>query len=227
MSTQELELHPFHLQDLQEDESVVSAASSIPSDIELEDVNLGLKALGQTPLQRQHLSNTRAMARKFLNIHEGMKAKMQGLARKKMTLSPKTKCIWCASLLENLPQRFQQLSLRREKYLILTCIPPELSIVNVQDEFGCSTYEARQASAFKHKYGPFYAPSPKSLGRPLDSQSVKLVTAFYLDNENSRIVPGQRQTIIATRDDGTKGRVAKRLLLVNQAELYVEFKNIH
>ena len=52
-----------------------------------------------------------------------------------------------------------------------------------------------------------------------------LYLMFYLDDNNSRVLPGEMNTVMDTDDNGDKNRVSKRLILTSLKELFTEFKS--
>ncbi|CAG7718995.1 unnamed protein product [Allacma fusca] len=161
-----------------EEESVTATVSSIPSEYELDDLNASLRSLGETPLKRHHVASRGALGRKIVKATDALKRKVERVTRNKFPLSPRTKCSWCSRLKSVLPERFKELTTRRETYLNLTCSPPDMTIADVILHFKCTTYEAREASKLKTRFGPFVAPPPKDAGRPLDSGTRNLVIGF-------------------------------------------------
>ena len=64
-------------------------------------------------------------------------------------------------------------------------------------------------------------------GKTLDSEIENLVKKFYLDDENSHMIPGMKDFISVKKDDGRREHVKKKLILCNLSELYANFKARH
>jgi len=62
----------------------------------------------------------------------------------------------------------------------------------VQAEFGTSNWMARKAKQLVKEKGVMSTPNPKP-GRSLPESTVDLVTSFYENDENSRLMPGKKR----------------------------------
>ena len=54
-----------------------------------------------------------------------------------------------------------------------------------------------------------------------------MVKKFYLDDENSHMMPGMKDFVSVEKDDGSREHVQKKLIPCNLSELYVNFKAQH
>ena len=97
------------------------------------------------------------------------------------------------------------------------------SIRKVQAEFGTSNWMARKAKQLVKEKGVMSTPNPKP-GRSLPESTVDLVTSFYENDENSRLMPGKKDCI-SVRVEGKRVSVQKRLVLCNLKELHHAFKD--
>ena len=113
---------------------------------------------------------------------------------------------------------------RSEKVQILTTLPDSWSIKKVECEFGASNFMVRKAKQLVKK-GIMSTPNPKP-GRTLSQRSVDLVTTFYENDENSRLMPGKKDCISVRKTEG-RVNIQKRLVLSNLKELYCLFKDRH
>ena len=110
---------------------------------------------------------------------------------------------------------------RREKIQVLTLVPDSWSKKETVEFFRVTDYMVRQARTLKSEKGILSLPAPKH-GRPLPQETVLLVTQFYEDDMNSRCLPGKKDFI------SVKGEhKQKRLILINLAEMYAEFKKVN
>ena len=215
----------LELIDLLTEESSSSTSSSFQAPgKDLEDVNRGLVAMEETPITSVARKNARIIVQKFLSAHQKMKDKLRKAAGKNLKLSPKKPCTWCRKLMHDLPIRFEHASTKREKYLILTTVPQDVSIPRVRSLFkNCTPFMAKKASALKTKCGAFYSPLYEPLSRGISDVVEDAVIAYYNDDTNSRVMAGERNSVMSVLADGTKGRVQKRLILMSLRELYNNF----
>jgi len=82
---------------------------------------------------------------------------------------------------------------------------------------------ARKAKQLVKEKGVMSTPNPKP-GRSLPESTVDLVTSFYENDENSRLMPGKKDCI-SVRVEGKRVSVQKRLVLCNLKELHRAFKD--
>lgn len=76
-------------------------------------------------------------------------------------------------------------------------------------EFGASERQTRKAKELAAESGILTSPNSKR-GRVLASGTISLVKAFYLDDENSRIIPGKKDFVSIKKDDGFREHVKKK-----------------
>ena len=90
-----------------------------------------------------------------------------------------------------LKERFQATSERGEKVQILTVLPRNWSIQQVQEEFGASNYMVCRAKEIVKQKGILSAPNPRHR-HALAVETTDLVQCFYESDEVSRIMPGKK-----------------------------------
>lgn len=61
---------------------------------------------------------------------------------------------------------------------------------------------------------------PKKQGRPLSEDTIKLVLEIYTDQELTRELAGERNTVSVRDKDGNKTYHQKHLILMNLREMY-------
>ncbi|KYM96890.1 hypothetical protein ALC62_12427 [Cyphomyrmex costatus] len=74
------------------------------------------------------------------------------------------------------------------------------------------------------EHGILALPNAKKGGSKLPSETENLIKAF-LNDENSRLLPGMKDFVSVRNKDGSREHVQKRLILSNLSELYEKFRN--
>ena len=183
-----------------------------------------VKRLDRGPSLRKHDARVhKIMAKRYLASTTALANKYKAVTRKSLPGN----CNRCSKLTQDLIARFPTARTRQEKLKILTCITENLSIPTVRRLFNCKKNLAEHASALKNRHGAFYAPDvqvPKPTLLPEVKTAVKL---FYVTDGNSRVLPGERNAIMAEDIYGVKQRMSKRLILMSLKELYTEFKSLN
>jgi len=137
-------------------------------------------------------------------------------------------CDKCDELVSGLQSKFERLTTKCDKYRLLTVASKQLNIAQLIERFKCSTYMARTAKHLCSIFGPFSEPERSTSGHYHIPASIKaLIREFYLSAECSRILPGQRDTILVKTPSGDKLRVEKRQMLMSLSDFFAEFKNHH
>ena len=112
-----------------------------------------------------------------------------------------------------------KVSSRKVKIQILTMTPLSWTVRKTANIFGASNYMVRQAFKLRKEHGIFASPEHKK-GQALSDDVVLLVTDYYCDDENSRLLPGKKDYVSIGRNQ----HMQKRLILSNLKELYSSFK---
>ena len=81
-------------------------------------------------------------------------------------------------------------------------------------EFGASERQTRKAKKLVAEKGILTSSNLKE-GKTLDSEIENLVNKFYLDDENSRMMPGMKDFVSVKKDDGSREHIQKKLILCN------------
>lgn len=110
---------------------------------------------------------------------------------------------------------------RQEQIKLLTLVPASWTIKKTMDEFNVSEHIVKRARELKKNKGILAEPDPKK-GRPLSTEVVERVKAFYQSDEYSRMCPGKKEYVSVKTDDG-RVQMQKRLLLLNLKELHIEY----
>ncbi|KYN01836.1 hypothetical protein ALC62_07308 [Cyphomyrmex costatus] len=122
-------------------------------------------------------------------------------------------------MVENLKLKFSDNNTTRaERLCILTIAPSSWSERKIAKEFGTSRRMAKVAKGLVSTQGVFSFPTFRP-GRHLTDETGSIVRSFYEDDENSRIMPGTKDTV-SIKVDGKKTILQKRLVLSNLKELH-------
>lgn len=95
------------------------------------------------------------------------------------------------------------------------------SVQKVATEFNCSWCLANNARRLQEECGMLASPVTKA-GKYLSQDTFKEIEEFYQSDENSRQMPGVKDTVTIILD-GEKRKIQKRLLLYNLNDLYTHF----
>lgn len=122
-------------------------------------------------------------------------------------------------IIENLKNKFHNpLTNQFQKYEILKFMPVSWSDRKVAKTIGCSRQQVKNARQGK----------VNQVRRNALSEDYKnLVTSFYENDINSRLLPGKKDFISVKQSDGKRIHQQKRLILCNLSELYNLFKIAH
>lgn len=126
-------------------------------------------------------------------------------------------------MIQQLHDKFdKETTSRRDKIQLLTILPQSLSINEVMSEFDASKRMVQIAKQLYSETGVLSKPAAKG-GNVLESTTSATVQAFYLDDENSRILAGKKDFVSVKQPTGQRERIQKRLVLCNLKELYRHF----
>lgn len=134
------------------------------------------------------------------------------------------KCQFCKIITAAVKAKVAETKSKKEKYLLLTSLPLNVSINEMHHGFGVTWYMARTASKLRSSEGPFSYPDWKSTGKPISVEVKEKVKVFYLSEENSRSDPTARTSINVVNELGKTDRVERRVMLANLKESFIEFK---
>lgn len=81
---------------------------------------------------------------------------------------------------------------------------------------------ARMSKKLVAEKGILSSPNPKC-GHPLPTETENLVKEFYMNDDNSRIMPGKKDFVSIKTSNG-RTHEQKRLILSNLKELHASFK---
>lgn len=95
------------------------------------------------------------------------------------------------------------------------------SVQKVATEFNCSWRLANNARRLREECGMLASPVTKA-GKYLSQDTFKEIEEFYQSDENSRQMPGVKDTVTIIVDE-EKRKIQKRLLLCNLNDLYTHF----
>jgi len=126
-------------------------------------------------------------------------------------------------MLTGLKNRFSSLSPTDPlRLMILTIASDCWGVTKTAKEFGTSKRTVHKARKLKESSGILSTPVAKS-GKTLSDDLVHAVKSFYEDDENSRMMPNQKN-IITVIHNGEKQKKQKRLVLSDIKNLHNQFK---
>lgn len=126
-------------------------------------------------------------------------------------------------MLQQLKEKLEEASTTADKYLVLTALPKSWSIRQIQNEMNVSYFMARRSKELVRDQGILSLPTKKLGSNRIDEDTVRLVQAFYCDDENSRPCPGKKDFVRVT-ENGEKIEKQRRLLMCNLDEAFALFK---
>lgn len=129
-------------------------------------------------------------------------------------------------MLNGLKEHFASLSLKDpQKLNILTIAPETWSVDKIASEFGCSWQLAKRSKELRASKGILGHTTVES-ARKLPEDTIKKVLDFYVNDSNSRIMPGKKDVVSVKGDEG-RCLIQKRLLLMDLRGLYLTYKESH
>lgn len=121
-----------------------------------------------------------------------------------------------------LKQRLSITTGKQEQIKLLTLVPQSCSIAKTIDEFGVSEHLVRRARNLRLEHGISPVSTP-SRGRPLSTDAVNKVVAFFQQDDISRPLPGKKDFKSATEGD-KRVHKQKRLIVMNINEAFQLYK---
>jgi hypothetical protein len=212
------------------DDELMTELNSLESrNVSLSQTNAALDDLGLTPIKLHTLSSHSKRSyykRKVENVTKEVREKISKALDYNIEFSEDEEedrnVVKKAKDFDKMISLLKEKTLsvgRSQKIQILTLAPESWSKDKVVNEFKVSEYMVRQARKLKQEKGILAIPDPKK-GKTLSENTVKLVTDFYENDENSRVLPGTKDRVSIKKNV----YMQKRLILSNLRELYSSFK---
>lgn len=110
-----------------------------------------------------------------------------------------------------------------EKLQLLTLVPVSWTYEKIMDEFSVTRHMVYRSKNLFATQGLLGTPARKR-GKPLNQETENKILSIYTDQELTRELPGERNTISIKDEQGEKTYHQKHLLLMNVRELYHEYK---
>lgn len=218
-----------------ETEGVVTQDEFVPEDEAGKQLDDSLTTLGLTPIKATRLRTTDRIPyakRKLKQMHEHSKELLSvsiNVPASSMS-SPQKDNHGCTAendldtLLAALKKKLEG-STKAQKISLLTLAPESWSITKTATEFGVTEYIVRRSRELKNEQG-ILPDIVHAKGKPISQQTVKDVTAFYNEDDISRMMPGSKD-YKSVKEGGIKLHKQRRLLLMNLNEAYTLFKTRH
>ena len=197
----------------------------------LHDINDELASISTiSPLKNTKLSQSQ-MKRKIEQKAESMKTKIlkvgSVLTSSKEPLNELSKEeSHLYDLFKSVKQRLNQAQSYNEKISLLTIAPTYWSIDKTATYFNTTHYMIREARKLLRDKGLLAKRDVMASGGILSQLTKTLVVAFYQSDENSRLLPGQKDVVSIMTENG-RIHMQKRLVLLNLKELHKQFKMEH
>ncbi|MES9880157.1 MAG: hypothetical protein ABW185_04670 [Sedimenticola sp.] len=218
---------------MSEIESDTSDIDFTPQPYEEEMLNKSITELGVSPLKVTRVSEQNKLSygkRKVSQIKSAVSAKVAHVLDVEAEQLSKpiphtTGCSDCddMGILVTLLKEKMQVSSRQKQVQLLTLTPHSWTIAQTVHEFNVSEYKVREARKLKKERGVLAEPESK-VGKPLSKDVEERVTAYYENDEHSRLLPGAKDYKSVKGPDGKREHKQKRLLLLNLNELYESYK---
>ncbi|CAH0546678.1 unnamed protein product [Brassicogethes aeneus] len=189
------------------------------SDASLDALNQSLELLGESPIKRKRLTSQKLEKVKVViekRLSEDLRKRDNPSSK---NVGDKHDC----EIIKQLKEKFAHTSKRSEKMLLLSCLPLSWTRSKIEQEFGVSQYMARAVKKMVKEKGILSTPNPKP-GKTVSSDTVTLVTEFYMRDDISRMMPGKKDCVVIKKE-GSKEYAQKKLLLANLKEIYAQFKS--
>ena len=181
----------------------------------LVSLNQCLSEIGETPVSKRKIKQTKYSKQKIDKITTAMKRAMTSDVQPDETDDE-------GEIIKQLKERFHSATNMSEKVQILTVLPKSWSVRKLQSEFGTSNYMARKLKDLVKEKGILATPNPKS-GHSLAPKTVDLVCNFYETDDVSRMMSG-RKDFVSVKQGERRVHIQKRLILSNLREVYQSFK---
>ena len=127
-------------------------------------------------------------------------------------------------VMDQFKQEFDKMY-KQNKYIVLTSMPKESSIIFLKNTFGVTEHKDKRATQIQNENGFFSTPNPK-LGRRLPEATIVKGQEFYESDEVSRQMPGRKDSVSMLLN-GDKQHVQKQLILLIEYEAFLLFKEKH
>ncbi|XP_060777393.1 uncharacterized protein LOC132886578 [Neoarius graeffei] len=125
-------------------------------------------------------------------------------------------------LVTALKQKLSITTGKQEQIKLLTLVPQSWSIAKTIDEFGVSERLVRRARDLRLEHGILPVITP-SIGRPLSTDTVNKVIAFFHQDDISRPLPGKKD-FKSVKEGDKRVHKQKRLIVMNLNEAFQLFK---
>lgn len=194
-------------------------------DFARESLNTSLSGLDCSPFKNSApMSKERYGKQKLEKTIEVLKSKM--VAAQHTPIVTEVESDW-ANLIESIKKKIDVEGVStNEKIKLLTLAPISWTYEKVMSVFGVSRRLVWRSKMLLSSQG-ILGVSPKKQGRPLSEDSVKKVLETYTDQELTRELAGERNTVSVRGDDGAKTYHQKHLILMNLRELHSEYQKKH
>lgn len=184
-----------------------------------------LELVDESPIAKKRKQTVTYSSAKKQKVYEKVNEFLKtGLNESAKTVEEKKSRLY-DEMIQQLHDKFdKETTSRQDKIQILTVLPQSLSINEVMSEFAASRRMIQIAKQLYSETGVISTPTAKA-GKVLDPTTSATVQAFYLDDENSRVLAGKKDFVSVKKPSGQRERIQKRLVLCNLKELHRNFRD--
>lgn len=187
------------------------------------ELNKGLVLIGTSPIEEDKMRQKRYSSEKLQNISEALKTKVFSNIPHDDTQSIEDEDEDDeASIVQKLKERYNTTEDKTMRIRILT-IFSHWSFRKIKQHFEATNQMIIVAKRTAAEKGILSTPNPKT-HPTLERSIIESIIAFYQSDTQSRVLPGQKDTV-SVKIDGQKVQMQKRLILNNLKELFQEFKS--
>lgn len=174
-----------------------------------------------SPIKEDKMHQKRYSSEKLQNISEALKMKVFSNIPHDDTQSIEDENDE-VSIVQKLKKRYNTPEDKTMRIRILT-IFSHWSFRKIKQHFEATNQMIIVAKRTAAEKGILFIPNPKT-HPTLERSIIESIIAFYQSDTQSRVLPGQKDTV-SVKIDGQKVRMQKRLILNNLKELFQEFKS--
>ena len=192
--------------------------ASETEDHELHQLNISLGSIDETPVRKRLFQSLQYSQHKLQKVDSAVRKRLELISG--VPLSEPTTDE--SEMILQLKEKFCSTNSRSEKLTILTVLPQSWALPKIQEQFGVSSYMARQAKNLVREKGVLSTPN-SCAGKTLPIDVVDSVKTFYKSDAVSRVMPGKKDCVSVRKDD-VRVLEQKQLVLCNLREAYQLFK---
>ncbi|KAJ8676617.1 hypothetical protein QAD02_012404 [Eretmocerus hayati] len=212
--------------ELGESEPFSDKPSSQGSTVEFVDEDISMDVyLGVSPVTRKRSYNESYMGSKLSEFQEAVRKKFKSQYGIEPATETDKNVEDYREIIQNLKNDIRHSDQRSQKTQLLSLLPHSWSRQKIVEEFGVTDHSVKNSKLLRKKRGTADDAEENVRGRPSLDPSIKdKIVQFYLNDENSRQMPGKSDCKSVIQADGKRKLMQKKLILCNLKELYESYK---